>query len=138
MEQLELFPDTESPPHLEGVQILLARMEQFPEEFTQRKWQWVNEYLGADSTLTAEEKTLLKDALHKTKRTNFTSKVLATLNKEERPSKVESSPFDVTNSVGYQVGYQNYQKLGSNQLTREAILEAQKELENIINRFKYE
>lgn len=126
MEQLELFPD-ESPPLLEGVQIFLERIEKFPEEINSRKWTWVYEYMDEDAALTRHEVTLLKQAITKARRGNFTSRVLQTLTEQEAKL---GSGFDITNSIGYQ----DYQTLGKNQLSKKAIAEAQQELEKLITR----
>lgn len=87
MRQLELFEDHGQ--ELEGLRIIIDRMNRCPEEFRNRsgRWGWLIRYLDAPSAgplseivaLTAEEEQLLRSAFVNAQRKNFTSKVLNSL-----------------------------------------------------------
>ena len=95
MKQLDLFNDA-SPQHpetyLEGVKLMLARMDTNPEEFSLTEGTWYGllrevfahpngEYGGLSAALTSEEVKAVTDKYREITRTNFTSKVLRILTK---------------------------------------------------------
>jgi hypothetical protein len=74
--------DTKEPELLDGVQILLDRMEMFPEEFVAdnygggHKWSAIFDF-GWNSILTEHERGLLQEGLKKAARKVFSQKVAA-------------------------------------------------------------
>ena len=98
MKQLELFEDHSQ--DLEGLRIVIDRMDRFPEEFATRsgRWGWLIRSLETRAdpplseivALTTDEEQLLRRAFSNTQRKNFTSKVLNSLSKErDIPSDAE-------------------------------------------------
>ena len=86
MEQLPLFPEHETPV-LDGVKILLDRMEKFPEEFSVSgsRWGWLETFLTPSSLnpLTQSERDALMNALRKAHREAFTATVLRVLSNKD-------------------------------------------------------
>ena len=95
MEQLNLFDDPvpqDPNTYLEGVKIMLTRMDTNPEEFSLTEGTWYEllrelfahprgEYGGLSAALTPEEVKAVTDKYREITRTNFTSKVLRILTK---------------------------------------------------------
>jgi hypothetical protein len=81
----------------QGIRILLERMKSNPEEFEiarskeglyrfrNSKWNFIHEFIGVDSWVTAEEHKLIMDGINRAQAEAFTRQVMATLLKDEEP-----------------------------------------------------
>jgi hypothetical protein len=92
MKQLEMFESAPQNPetYLEGVKLLLARMDTNPEEFSASEGKWSNLLRAilytddaVDQGLSADERNAIREKYKEIVRTNFTSRVLRTLSMQD-------------------------------------------------------
>lgn len=97
----------------QGIRILLERMKSNPEEFEiarskeglykfrNSKWNFIHEFIGVDSWVTAEEHKLIMDGINRAQAEAFTRQVMATLLKDEESDtlgRADISPDDIFNT----------------------------------------